>query len=93
VYNLVFNTLATWDNTISIAPNPFNSTITVEQQNSNQLYIELLDLQGRVVASETTSTGVTHLPINPQLPAGTYLLRIQNEKGNLLQQLMVKIAD
>ncbi len=93
VYNLVFNTLATWDNTINIAPNPFNSTITVEQQNSNQLYIELLDLQGRVVASETTSTGVTHLPINPQLPAGTYLLRIQNEKGNLLQQLMVKIAD
>ena len=93
VYALVFNSVSNASNNISIAPNPFTNTITIEQELSRPMHIQLLDLQGRLVASKTSAEKVIHLYTGSELPSGTYLLRVQDEQAIFLQQLMVKIAE
>ena len=93
VYSLVFNNIGQTESLIQVAPNPFHHSISIEQSFSRLLNIRLLDMQGRAVASITSSEKSIQLQPDSELPAGTYLIEVQDEQGSVLQQLMVKVAE
>ncbi|AFL80260.1 hypothetical protein Aeqsu_0753 [Aequorivita sublithincola DSM 14238] len=77
------NTVSTIN--IAVYPNPSNGKFTV--QTNDSLNLEIFDLLGRSIASETIS-GTTE--VNKNLPQGTYLLRFSNEKSVQVKKLIVE---
>lgn len=65
------------DNRISVYPNPAHDYITVELSDNTKIdYIQLYDMQGRLVESfPETSLQTTRLDVR-NLPSGTYILHI-----------------
>jgi len=65
------------DNRISVYPNPAHDYITVELSDNKKIdYIQLYDMQGRLVETfPETSLQTTRLDVR-NLPSGTYILHI-----------------
>jgi hypothetical protein len=68
---------------LSVFPNPFGNdlTLAVNDAAAYPLSLSLSDLSGRVVLSMelNTSDGTQSIPL-PDLPAGLYLLSVQNDR-------------
>lgn len=69
-------TNAVIDNTAYIYPNPNTGEFTIELNNGTTKNIQLMDLTGRVILSETTSNDKINFNINT-LANGIYYVRIQ----------------
>ncbi len=82
---------------LQIFPNPFNSQLNIrfDQRTSGVVYIDVLDLQGRVVAEVFqgyVSSGATELSWQPKgVRSGIYLVRMITESGISIQK--VRYAD
>ncbi len=80
------------DESLSVYPNPFDQTLTVEYEavNSSDGSIEVFDLMGKKVYHQNVSLSQglnkTSLTMN-DLPAGTYLLRLNTADRLLLQKV------
>jgi len=69
-------------------PNPASGTVTVEPPFSGPAWVDLLDAQGRAVASLRTGGGRQTVALDGIAP-GTYLLRVQQDEGTSLLRLQV----
>ena len=68
-------------NSVSIYPNPFNDSFTVENiQNSGANY-EIYDLKGKLIQASTVPKGTSIITLNAI--AGVYVISIQD--GNVTQ--------
>ena len=69
------------DNRISVYPNPAHDYITVELSDNTKIdYIQLYDMQGRLVETfPETSLQTTRLDVR-NLPSGTYILHIGTDR-------------
>ncbi|MDB5255897.1 MAG: type sorting protein [Chitinophagaceae bacterium] len=64
---------------ISLMPNPFDDVITISSDRDGKMTIEIYDVLGKLVYSTTNESSGGLQSIQPQLPAGTYLLTIQTD--------------
>lgn len=72
-----------------VFPNPFVNgfTLTLDQPLSEVAVLELRDILGRVLHTQPTIQGNTNLEVTGlDLPAGQYLLRLVDTKGQMLAQ-------
>jgi hypothetical protein len=67
-----------------LAQNPFTTELQI--QSPTPLHLTLQDLQGKTVVEELNTTKIT----TTHLPAGMYLLRIQDKQGRVATQRVVK---
>lgn len=77
-------------NQVSMYPNPFSQSLTVNVAVSGQVNISIFNLLGETVASCKVDKG-THTINTESLPAGVYSVRIETPQGGLLTQKLVKI--
>ncbi|MEM1324091.1 MAG: T9SS type A sorting domain-containing protein [Bacteroidota bacterium] len=76
---------------VSIYPNPFQQSLTVESAKNEQLQsIEILDLWGRThwMADELSQSGAFSIADLQALPKGYYLVKIRTDKGIFMQQVV-----
>ncbi len=76
----------------SVYPNPFKDNIVIENSGKLQrLHVSLTDISGKLLYNEQISlgNGINNLPL-PQIPAGNYLLRLEDATGKGWSQKMVK---
>lgn len=71
---------------IAIYPNPFNNVLNIESP-SPIARVEVISLTGKVLTS-TESSGLTVSIELSKLAAGTYLVRVQNEEGVIIQKIV-----
>lgn len=69
--------LASAFGTITVYPNPTNSTISIETDRNGSLEIELWDMSGRTVLRQTASAVISRLDLS-DLPHGMYMLRLSD---------------
>ena len=69
---------------LDIYPNPFAERLTIEMNQATNGKAELFLLSGQMVAGETFS-GVQLDWQLPELAAGVYVLRISDDKGELIK--------
>ena len=77
---------------ISIYPNPFENSFTV-QLSENTTYpitVKVLDYLGRQVHTETIETGTKEIKLNRELPTGTYFVKIVTQTIQVVER-MVKL--
>ncbi|MES2799402.1 MAG: choice-of-anchor I family protein [Bacteroidota bacterium] len=72
---------------VSVYPNPFNSSISIQTNESIQ--ITLLDLQGKIVRKVSVEIGTATIDLN-QLASGMYTMIIRNEKSQILMKKLIK---
>lgn len=70
---------------LSVYPNPSENTFTI--QTTEKFDLQIIDVLGKKVQSETVS-GTTQ--INHNLPAGTYFLKFSNAAESVVKKLVVK---
>ena len=76
--------------TMSVFPNPASSTVTVSFEGiEGQVRVEIVDISGRTVASETTSEGRTTIDVS-RLSQGAYFVRVTGEQATAVSRLIVK---
>ena len=69
------------DDTFSIYPNPANSQVTISST-SSLVRVDVLDLFGRLVSTETIKSGMNTFIVNTSnLASGVYLVRAFSSKG------------
>ena len=73
---------------VSVHPNPFHNAVHFRVQTDWQesLQVHLFDLSGRLLAEKTIDPKATEWDLE-HLPAGVYLLQIQNQSGSIQQHL------
>lgn len=70
------------DEIVRVFPNPTNGVITVDLHNiQGEANVQITDLQGRVVLSETASPSVLTLDLEVREEPGTYFLTVEHEGG------------
>ena len=74
--------------TLKVWPNPAVRQVSVQSE-SPILNIDVLDLQGKVVKTQSAHSAVETVDV-AALPRGCYLLRVQTEQGSSYQQLLVE---
>lgn len=72
---------------ISVAPNPSNGSFDVIASIAVRAY-ELMDVSGRMLM-QAEANPTERLRIETGLPVGTYLLRLDTEKGNVVRKVVV----
>ncbi len=75
----------------SLAPNPTadQAVLTMELKRGENTIISMTDGQGRTIFSQSHQEQKITLPIDMRaLPAGTYFLQVQTEKGAFVRQLV-----
>lgn len=82
-------------NVLSTYPNPNNGdfTINVELKNADDLVIELYDMHGRVVFTDSKESALNYqktVSLSDNLPAGVYILKAQTSTGVGSERVMVK---
>ncbi len=63
-------------NAIQLYPNPATATITIQSESVVITKVEILDMAGRIVMTETNSTINIHV-----LETGVYFARVTTESG------------
>ena len=78
----------------SVMPNPANTFFTVSYSNTlhfDKLDIQVLDISGRIVKSETTGLSNSIRIETTELPSGVYFLRIRDKEQTLqTKQLIIQ---
>lgn len=79
------------NNGVEVIPNPIAEVATIQFENTanNVVYLELLDLSGRLIWSDR-STGNSYSFSKGELAAGTYLLRLTQDKANKVEKLVIQ---
>ena len=77
-------------NNITIYPNPFKNSFTVQlsAQVTSPITLEVYDYLGRVVYTQLIDTSNTAIVLNEQLPTGTYILKMYNESIQVIERLV-----
>jgi hypothetical protein len=79
---------------LNVFPNPVSTRLSVETSMEGELSITLLDLAGVNKATFSMSNqggNVDRLELNlPELPAGIYFVRIQNDKTALTRRVVIR---
>jgi uncharacterized delta-60 repeat protein len=89
-YNITGLSFPAFDVKISMAPNPVTSKMLISYKGTDKLYIEVLDLSGRIVFGRQRFTGNRELDFSGYAN-GTYLVRVINQKTNeKVQRLVIK---
>ena len=74
---------------VSIFPNPASDVLNISFNAEASTYnVAILDLQGRVLATESGSQNVT-FPVG-ELSAGSYLVTISTESGVYTENVVIK---
>jgi Secretion system C-terminal sorting domain len=75
---------------VTIWPNPVTNYILISNDNIN-LYTKarVFDLTGKMMIERKLDPDVTEIPVT-ELPAGTYIVKIENNKGVAYTQKIVK---
>lgn len=77
------------DVNISVYPNPAQHQLNIAiSDNVSSLYIDLMDMTGRIFFAETISGSQT-LDVS-QLPSGNYILRAVHQNGILNQRIVIQ---
>lgn len=80
----------------SIHPNPANNalTLTCDENITENLHYQIIDLSGKIVLTGTFSagSGTTEIPVGSLAPS-VYLLRISNQKETIQQLRFVKMGE
>ncbi|MFT5724686.1 MAG: hypothetical protein ACI9JN_001807, partial [Bacteroidia bacterium] len=71
---------------ITISPNPFTSTVTVEGVDEIQFTYDLIDLSGRIIQSGKTQTN--SIGFDSHINSGLYTLLIQTLEGQYTQKVI-----
>ena len=74
---------------ISIYPNPFESSFTVQlsENTSYPITVEVIDYLGRKVHSEIIENNATEIELN-ELPTGTYFVKVVNETTQTVERMV-----
>ncbi len=78
---------------LRLFPNPAHGVVTVElsaEQAASVCQIDILDLSGRNLLSQSVSGATTHTLGIGHLSAGVYLLRVTTPSGIATRQLLVR---
>lgn len=73
---------------LSIFPVPANNLLNVEVSNTQITSYELLDLQGRVIATEQTKNNSVVIDV-ANFVNGTYLLKVNTPKGEVTKKVII----
>ena len=73
---------------LSIFPNPASEVLNVNFTSDEEYTISILDLQGRVLATQVASNNVT-FPV-ADLASGSYLVTIATENGVHTESVVIK---
>lgn len=74
---------------LSIYPNPASEVLNVEfNTEANDVSVSIMDLSGRVLATENGSTSVSFQV--GELASGSYLVRISTEAGSYTQNVVIE---
>jgi hypothetical protein len=76
---------------LSLFPNPVSDMLTVNFEATSSTSVQLIDLTGKVVRSETAQAGSvsTQFDVN-DLNAGVYFVNVKNAAGSTTQKFVVK---
>jgi len=76
------------ENEITISPNPVSKELIIGSTDFKYNKVEIIDIMGKTVLSKLTANeSELHLPVN--LPNGTYIVKISNEKQSHLKKIIV----
>lgn len=70
-------------------PNPTNGILTIEMEEFNNISTRILDLNGRVLKTQTVNNFQTNFDVT-QFSNGIYLLEITSDKGRAVQKFIKK---
>jgi hypothetical protein len=85
------SSFATTENTFTISPNPSSGKLVISDaslrggttKQSQQMFIKVYDLLGRVVYEQSLILNKAQTPLELNLAKGTYLIRLEDEAGNV----------
>ena len=77
---------------IKLYPNPANDIITIENNGSQDLELELYDLSGRVLLKMNVVTGKQTIETKDIL-SGTYIYRLVNSEGSIARSGKIQIIE
>ena len=77
-------------NGVSMYPNPFSQSLTVNVTVDGPVNVSIFNLLGETVSSYTVNKGV-HVINTESLPAGVYSVRLETAQGDILTKKLVKI--
>ncbi len=72
--------------TISVYPNPFTTTVTVDGLSQQDFTYDLVDLSGQIIQTGTSESSIIH--IDETLKQGVYTLTIHTKDGLITQKLI-----
>lgn len=78
------------NSTVHVFPNPFVENLTISSK--EEQYIELFDLDGKLLFSTALKSGVQAIELST-LSAGIYLLKTSSPSGKVVLQKIIKSAD
>ncbi|QJW90438.1 T9SS type A sorting domain-containing protein [Spirosoma taeanense] len=91
LYYLVTATEPTFDDEVSVFPNPADDVLTVKVPRSGgATSLRLLRTDGAVLSNQPAATGAEHRLSIGKLPTGTYLLHIQQGDRQTTKRVMKK---
>ena len=75
---------------ISIYPNPFSQSTTIEigLENSEKIRLEIYSIKGRKIYDFTSNGNDTKFQIGNQLTQGTYLLKMSTESYDIIRKIV-----
>lgn len=73
---------------ISVYPNPANSSVNVSLDPSQYEYIQMIDLNGKVIQSSNVKNNITRLNVS-QLRNGIYLVKAFGKQGIQIQKVII----
>lgn len=72
---------------LKVYPNPFENTLNIELNKSQNLNIEVLNMQGDVLISKTSNQLNTRINLE-KIPTGIYFLSIQTEQAKSIRKVL-----
>jgi len=77
--------------TFNIYPNPFEQWLRLESPESKgEVYtVQLIDIQGKVIESDTWNSTTPKVFVNARLPVGIYVLSLREMGGGILKTMKV----
>jgi hypothetical protein len=78
---------------VMVFPNPSNGNfkLDVVLPSVNDIYIDVLDAQGKLIHSkQVANVQADVIPMDYNLPSGIYMVRIQSENENFLRRIVIK---
>jgi hypothetical protein len=78
------------DGGISIYPNPFTNSFTV-QLSENMIYpttVEVIDCLGRKVYTQIIKSAITEISLDAKIAKGTYFVKVFNETTQIVERIL-----